>query len=152
MTTQSLTTKVYEQDYYLWLEITLKNLQERKLDCLDWEHLVEEIETFGNEQKRKLESYVRQLIIHLLLYKYCKQERDYCSNGWKSEIENFRDELEFLLRSKTLYNYFLQQFENVYKKARRTAITKTGLSGDIFPVDCPFSPQETLDPEYLPDF
>ena len=89
--------ELYEQDYYLWLEKTIKQLQNRDIENLDWEHLIEEIEALGNEQRRKVSSYLRQLLIHLLLYQYWEQERPYCSKGWQDEIDNFRYELERLL-------------------------------------------------------
>lgn len=146
MSVQSL----YEQDYALWIETTVEQLRKRDIAHLDWGHLTEEIEALGNEQRRKVESYLKQLLIHLLLYRYWEQERPYCASGWENEIDNFRDELEFLLRSKTLYNYCLQQVDNVYSKARRQAIKKTNLSPEIFPAQCPFKLEEILNPDYLP--
>jgi hypothetical protein len=53
----------------------------------------------------KVESYLKQLLKHLLLYQYWESEWDLCQNRWKEEIRNFRDELELRLRSKTLSNY-----------------------------------------------
>lgn len=61
---------LYEKDYYLWLKTTLSQLQKKDLADLDWEHLIEEIESLENEQKHKVESYLRQLLIHLLLISY----------------------------------------------------------------------------------
>lgn len=151
MTTQLPTTTLYEQDYYLWLETTLQQLKEQDVNHLDWEHLIEEIEALGSEQRHKVESYLKQLIKHLLLYKYWESERSYCANGWKEEIENFRDELEFYLRSKTLRNHLLQQIDNIYIKARKQAITKTGLPPSTFPETCPFSVEDVLNSEYLPE-
>ncbi|MFO0141371.1 MAG: DUF29 domain-containing protein, partial [Aphanizomenon sp.] len=58
--------EIYEQDYPEWLDITLNQLQNRDLENIDWEHLIEEITALGNEQRHKVESYLRQLIKHLL--------------------------------------------------------------------------------------
>jgi hypothetical protein len=143
---------LYKQDYYLWLQTSVEQMRQQNLDSLDWEHLIEEIEELGNEQRRKVKSYLKQLLVHLLLYKYWKSERDYCAKGWEIEIDNFRDELEFLLESKTLYNYFSREIENVYIKARRQALKKTGLSSEIFPQQCPFQAEQILNSDYLPDF
>jgi hypothetical protein len=158
MTAQLPSQTLYEQDYYLWLETTLQELQqfvERQdipsLPQLDWEHLIEELEGLAIEQRRKVCSYLRQLLIHLLLYSYWDSERDYCGNGWKGEIRNFRAELEFMLKSKTLKNYLLGQFDSVYEKARKIAIDKTGLPANTFPTQCPFTVEEVLNPDYLPD-
>jgi hypothetical protein len=141
---------LYEEDYYLWLETTCQQLQERDVNRLDWEHLMEEVAALGNEQRRKAESYLRQVLIHLLLYYYWDSQRSYCAKGWENEIGNFRSELEFLLRSKTLYNYCSKQLDVVYEKARKAAIKKTELSPHVFPSNCPFSLSEILDPDYLP--
>ena len=144
------TQKLYKSDFYLWLQATVEQLHQKDLDNLDLEHLIEELAQLGNEQKRKVKSFLKQLLIHLLLYKYWEAELKYCGKGWEIEIDNFRDELEFLLESKTLYNYFLQEVSNVYTKARRQVIKKTELAPDIFPLQCPFSIEQILDSDYLP--
>lgn len=145
-----LQSKLYETDYYLWIETTLQQLENKDVDNLDWQHLGEEIEALGIEQRRKVESYLKQLLIHLLLCRYWETEKESCQRGWHIEIANFRDELEFSFRSKTLYNYFLTCLEQVYVKARRQAIQKTGLHPSIFPKQCPFSIKDILNDEYLP--
>ncbi|NET71734.1 MAG: DUF29 domain-containing protein [Sphaerospermopsis sp. SIO1G2] len=150
-TLQSIQPNLYEEDYYLWIETTLRQIQNHDIENLDWENLAEEIESLGIEQRRKVESYLKQLLIHLLLYCYWESEREYCQRGWKNEIANFRDELEFSCRSKTLYNYILSCVDSVYPKARKQAINKSGLPSDVFPVKCPFTVDEILDDDYFPD-
>ncbi|NTW19143.1 MAG: DUF29 domain-containing protein [Aphanizomenon flos-aquae DEX188] len=146
----NLQSTLYETDHYLWIETTLKQLENRDIDNLDWQHLSEEIEALGIEQRRKVESYLKQLLIHLLLCYYWETEKETCQRGWQIEISNFRDELEFSFRSKTLYNYFLSCLEQVYTKARRQVIQKTGLPTEIFPKQCPFSLEDILNNEYFP--
>jgi len=80
MTTQLSTDKIknlYEQDFYLWLEITINQLKQRNLVKLDWHNLIEELEDLGREQKHKVESYLRQLLKHLLLYQYWESQKLY---------------------------------------------------------------------------
>ncbi|MFN7384499.1 MAG: DUF29 domain-containing protein [Dolichospermum sp.] len=142
--------EVYEQDYPEWLDITLNQLQNRDLENVDWEHLIEEITALGNEQRRKVESYLRQLIKHLLLYQYWETEKSYCGKGWIEEIDNFRSELDLLLESKVLYNHCAKILDKIYIKARNNAIRKSELSPEIFPENCPYSLTEILNPEWLP--
>jgi len=142
--------EIYEQDYPEWLDITLNQLQNRDLKNVDWEHLIEEITALGNEQRHKVESYLRQLIKHLLLYQYWETEKSYCAKGWIEEIDNFRSELDLLLESKVLHNHCAQILDKIYIKARNNAIRKSELSPKIFPETCPYSLMEILNPEGLP--
>jgi hypothetical protein len=146
-----MTTKdLYEQDYPAWLEETAKQLRQRQTDVLDWEHLGEEIEALGNEQRHKVDSYLLKLLIHLLLYQYWPEERERCAKGWQDEIGNFRVELELLLESKTLYNYFLTRIAVIYPKAVKRVRQKSQLPAAIFAESCPYSPEQILDSDFLP--
>ncbi|WP_242038952.1 DUF29 domain-containing protein [Anabaena lutea] len=145
-----VTSLIYEQDYPEWLDITLNQLENRDLENIDWEHLIEEITALGNEQRHKVESYLLKLLIHLLIYDYWKSEKDRSGRGWEKEIDNFRLELDLLLESKVLYNHCAKVIEKIYIKARNNAIRKSNLSPDIFPKSCPYSLTEILDPEWLP--
>jgi hypothetical protein len=146
-----MTTKdLYEQDYPAWLEETAKQLRQRQTDVLDWEHLGEEIEALGNEQRHKVDSYLLKLLIHLLLYQYWPEERERCARGWQDEIGNFRVELELLLESKTLYNYFLTRIAVIYPKAVKRVRQKSQLPAAIFAESCPYSPEQILDSDFFP--
>ena len=144
------TKDLYEQDYPAWLEETAKQLRQRQTDVLDWEHLGEEIEALGNEQRHKVDSYLLKLLIHLLLYQYWPEERERCARGWQDEIGNFRVELELLLESKTLYNYFLTRIAVIYPKAVKRVRQKSQLPAAIFAESCPYSPEQILDSDFLP--
>jgi hypothetical protein len=41
-------------------------------------------------------------------------------------------------------------FEECYVEAKAQASDETGLAVDIFPEQSPFSPEQTLDSDYLP--
>ena len=139
---------LYEQDYVEWLDVTLEQLQNRDLKHLDWTNLMEEVEALGSEQRHKVESYLIQLLKYLLLYQYWESEKSYCARDWLEEIDNLRNEIEILLRSKTLYNHLVSILETSYQRARRSAKTKSDLN--IFPVICPYSMEQVLDPDWFP--
>jgi hypothetical protein len=142
-------SQLYEQDFVLWIDETVKQLHDRDLEQIDWKHLIEEIEELGREQRHKVDSYLVQLLIHLLIYNYWEAEKVRCQQGWENEIDNFRLELELLLESKTLYNYYLQRIDELYPKARRRAIHKTKLPPALFPETCPFTAEQLLDIQFL---
>jgi hypothetical protein len=63
---------------------------------LDWINLIGEIEELGREQRRKVESYLLRLLIHLFRYEHWQTERPWSGKGWEKEIDNFRLELDSL--------------------------------------------------------
>jgi hypothetical protein len=50
-----------------------------------------------------------------------------------------------------LKRYFLQEFSDCYLNARKLASAETGLAIAIFPIDYPFTPEQTLDEDFLPE-
>ncbi len=150
MTLAPSAVSLYEEDYVEWLDVTLAQLQNRDLQHLDWEHLIEEVEALGREQRHKVESYSLKLLIHLLLYQYWQTEKNWSGRGWENEIDNFRLELEILLESKVLYNYLLTVLDKNYQKARKNAIRKSQLPAELFPQTCPYTIEQMLDADWLP--
>ena len=148
MKAQETICKLHDQDYVNWLEITIKQLRSQDIKNIDWGNLIDEIEDLGREQRNKVESFLRQLLKHLFLYKYWEAEKTRCANGWIDEIDNFRAELEILLRSKTFYNYLDSILESTYYKAKRSATLKSNLKDS--PELCSYSLEEILNFEWLP--
>jgi hypothetical protein len=132
-----------------WLATTLQQLQTHDLANIDWEHLIEEVEDLGREQRRQVESYLIQLLKHLLLYQYWEAQKTYCANSWADEIDIFHIELEILLRSRTLHNYACNILAATYQKAERLAKRKSGLTN--FPDRCPYSMAQVLDFDGWPE-
>jgi hypothetical protein len=66
--TQSISniSKLYEQDFYLWLQTTATLLKEKQLELVDFDSLIEEIESMGRSEKKELKSRFTILIEHLL--------------------------------------------------------------------------------------
>lgn len=138
---------LYNRDYLLWLETTAKQLRKKNFEALDLDYLIEEIEILGNEQRRKVESYLRQLLKHLLFYQYWSLPD--CKNHWAVEIDNFRIELQRLTRSKTLYNHLVEVKDEVYVEAVRQAKRKSELT--CFPETCPYEIDQILDIDFYPN-
>ena len=128
---------LYETDYALWLDRTIADLKERKLDTIDWENLVEEIDALSKSEKRALRSYLRQLLLHLLKRKYVTIPN--CYNGWEREITNFRLEITLCLKdSPSLYNYFYEIFPDVFQEALMLLTKDKDYDRFAFPKECPF--------------
>ncbi len=139
---------VYEQDYQLWLDGTIENLKHRNFDNLDIDLLIEEIEEMGGSLKDALENNLIVILAHLLKWKYQPEKR---LGSWKASIkENRRRVNKSIQKHPSLKNYYESIFSESYSPAVDWAIEETGLSPDIFPGKCPFTPEQVLDSEFLP--
>jgi hypothetical protein len=63
-----------------------------------------------------------------------------------------RDRLRKTFReSPSLRPYLASEFEDCYRSARKKASIETGLPIATFPPDSPFTPEQALDEDYLPE-
>lgn len=67
-----MTTNLYEKDFALWLEKQAIALKNRDINSLDWNHLIEELESLGNRDKREINRLTYRLLktVLLLLNRY----------------------------------------------------------------------------------
>ena len=149
---QALTTlktrDLYELDYLAWYEKTLEQLKNNHSNELDLESLSEVLENLVRDTKRSGESYLRQIIIRLLLIEYWESEKiNRCH--WAAEIVNFRSELETDMTTNFKKHLDLVK-ENIYQKALKYVIKKTELNKTLFPIQCPYSLEQLLDDDWFP--
>lgn len=151
MNSQSpLTVKnLYDQDFNLWLEQTIRSLREGKLLEVDYDNLIEELESMGRSEKNALKSNLRILLMHLLKYKYQPEKR---TNSWRYTITEHRQRIRDSLETSPSLKPFLDTvFEKCYQDASKLASDETGLSIETFPQACPFACEDVLNLDYLPD-
>ncbi|MDJ0632875.1 MAG: DUF29 domain-containing protein [Xenococcaceae cyanobacterium MO_188.B29] len=140
-------TQLYDQDFYLWVESTVQQLRQKQLDKIDWENLIEEIESLGKSEKNALKSNLRILLMHLLKWQYQPNKR---SNSWSYTITEHNIRINQAFKdSPSLKCYFAEIFEDCYQDARKLAAKETGLNIKIFPLDCPFSQEDVLNSDRL---
>jgi hypothetical protein len=141
---------LYEIDDSLWLEETIELLKAKKFDALDLDNLIEELEDLGNEKRFRVASFLQQIIRHCLLLQFWTSEREYNQAHWRSEIINFKDELNTYLTT-NLRNYLEHNLATIYEKALRYLRQKTDNKVN-FPDTCPYSLEELLAPNWLPPY
>ncbi|MEA5511890.1 DUF29 domain-containing protein [Crocosphaera sp. UHCC 0190] len=150
MTIPITSTKIlYEQDYCKWIQTTIEKLKIRQIEGIDWANLIEELTAMGRSEKKALLSNLRILLMHLLKWKYQPSKR---TNSWDFTIAEHRNRLEDDFKtSPSLKPYFLESLDECYEKAIKLAAKETGLSLDTFPVTCPFTSEQILNSDYLPE-
>ncbi|MGK7884579.1 MAG: DUF29 domain-containing protein, partial [Crocosphaera sp.] len=132
-----------------WLEETIRLLKQNCLEELDLENLIEELESLGRRDKQRVESLLRQIIIHLLLLQYWQQEYDYNYRHLREEIATFRVQINKIMTT-NLENYLSEELENIYQDAVFIVTEKTGLDESVFSENCCYSLLQLLDKTWLP--
>ena len=125
--------ELYDRDFNLWLEQVALAIQQRNLEAMDWDNLLEEIEDMGASQKRALDSYMGRLIEHILKLKYWHSEVERCRNGWKAEVNNFRNRINRILtKNPSLKNYLAGEYRDLYRDAVETMRFNFDIPDDSF--------------------
>ncbi len=141
-------SELYDRDFNLWLVNTAELLRQGRLAELDVVNLLEEIETMGRSEKSALKSNLVVVLWHLLKWKYQPEKR---STSWELTIAEHRRRLRDAFEdSPSLKRYFDQCFEQCYQDARRQAKIETKLAIASFPETSPFTPEQSLDQDFLP--
>ena len=142
-------TRLYERDFNLWVEEQVRLLRAGRLQQLDVVHLIDEIEDLGIHEKKAVQSNLVIVLKHLLKYQYQPRRR---SRSWLSSIAEHRRRLRNdLTTSPSLRPYARECFEQCYQDGRHQALIETNLSPGELPEAPPYSLEQALDPEFLPD-
>jgi hypothetical protein len=142
---------LYDTDYQLWLEQTVKQLRSHDFSHLDLENLTEELESLGRSEKHMISSYLRRLCEHLLKIKYWKSERETCLRGWRLEVRNFRLQIQEALEASPSLKSFLQDTSTKqYKNGRKLFLDASDLSAPLIPEDPDFTLDQALDEDWFP--
>ncbi|MBW4417854.1 MAG: DUF29 domain-containing protein [Myxacorys californica WJT36-NPBG1] len=140
---------LYDTDFNLWVESQLRALQEGRYEDLDMTNLLEEIEDLGRRDRQALESHLVVIFTHLLKWEFQPQQQ---CNSWKSSLRNSRIKIARTLRdSPSLKNFVPSVLEEAYLDGRKIAADETGLALDTFPEAPPYTLEQALDGDFLPE-
>ncbi|HVH77120.1 MAG TPA: DUF29 domain-containing protein [Stellaceae bacterium] len=139
----------YDDDFYAWTIEQARHLRAGELTALDIENIAEEIESMGRRDKREIDSRLVVLLVHLLKWQI---QVGFRSRSWSATVREQRRQIAKLLReSPSLRNATDRLLPEIYAEAREKAANETGLSEATFPVDCPFSFDQVLAEDFLPE-
>ncbi|MGY6529558.1 MAG: DUF29 domain-containing protein [Cyanobacterium sp.] len=141
---------LYDTDYNLWVLETVKKLENKDLDSLDWDNLIEEVLDLSKRDKRKLESLLIKLIEHLLILQYWSVEKERNRGHWEREILSFQQQINIELEdSPSLNNYIGSKFLDCYQKGRKLASKHSQLPLETFPEQPIALLEQILDENWL---
>jgi hypothetical protein len=140
---------LHEQDFYAWTKQQTHILKSGLLANLDVHYLIEELDNMGASEKRELVHRLTLLLGHLLKWVYQSERR---GNSWLATIEEQRLEvIDLIDDNPSLKHQLPQQFDKAYTKAVLFAIRETNLPKSSFPETSPFTLEQVLKPNFLPE-
>jgi flagellar biosynthesis regulator FlaF len=146
---QASQKNLYESDFVRWVETTVKQLRAQDYTNVDWTNLIEEIEDMSKRERKGLKSNLIVLLLHLLKWQY---QSEFRSGSWRGSIREHRRRINDDLKdSPSLKSYLEEISAECYTNAREQAADETGLPLETFPVDCLYTFDRVLDPNFLPE-
>ncbi|EIC4510156.1 DUF29 domain-containing protein [Escherichia coli] len=138
----------YEDDFYTWTQEQRELLAAGRFDELDIEHLAEELDSMGASERNALESRLIVLLMHMLKWQYQPGRR---GRSWQFTIAEQRRSITRHLRNNPgLKGRLSEIFTAAYGDARYRAEYETGFAIDTFPEDCPWTWEQVIDQEFMP--
>jgi len=145
----TVATRLYDRDFYGWTQAQAQALREGKLQYLDIENLIEEVESMGKSEQRELESRLEVLLMHLLKWCYQSERR---TVSWELTIKEQRLRIEeHLSKNPSLKSKIDATNISSYRYATFGAAKDTRLHISRFPSQCPWTFEEIMAADFWPD-
>lgn len=129
-------TKLYALDFFAWTQDQADALRRRSVNEIDWENLLEEVESLGRQERSELTSHLVVLLTHLLKWRFQPSHR---SRSWSLSIMEQRIQAErVLMANPSLKPQLKDIFADAYRVAKVRAARETRKSLKAFPETSPF--------------
>lgn len=140
---------LYDVDVIAWAEQQASLLRAGKWTQLDIDNIAEEIEDVGKSEKRELRHRLAVLLEHLAKWRY---QPDHRRSSWLTTIRVQRLDILTLVRKVPSLRRLIadREFaEGVWRDAVVLAVKET--QSVQFPLECPWTLDQALAADFLPD-
>jgi hypothetical protein len=147
----------YDRDFDSWIQQHIALLKQGRVNEIDIDHLIEELEDMGKSNRRELVNRFVPLIAHLLKWQYqYKQLQDkwitFTGGSWKGTITEQRTNIIDILTDMPSFKRNLNDaVTTAYPKAVKIAVNETGLPKSTFPDACPYTVEQLLNEDFYPE-
>lgn len=139
----------HEKDVYGWAVHTAQLLREKKMNEVDFDGIVEELEEMGISNKHALISRLTLVISHLLKWQFQPNMR---GHSWTYTIRAQRKKASYVLDDNPSLKSKLDEIiAKAYKVAIDEATDQTGLDEKTFPAQCPYTFDQIMNDEFYPE-
>jgi hypothetical protein len=139
----------YEEDFYGRSMAMAGLLKERRMTELDYDNLIEEIESMGGSVVDQLMNRLTVVMANLLKWQHQPSRR---CRSWQLLFKEQRIKIKRLIQSSPSLKIKMDEvFSTAYEYALYQAERETELSPKTFPKDCSYTFDQCLDDEFYPD-
>jgi len=144
-----MTNTRYETDIVAWSQQQAQLLRDEAFELVDWNNIIEEIESLGISQQHELDSRLTVLLMHLLKWQFQASHR---SRSWEVTIGYQRVDIDGVLeRNPSLRASFSDFVRKAYPRAVKKAVIETRLPVSTFPTECSYTLGQIMDEAYFPE-
>jgi hypothetical protein len=139
----------HEKDVYGWAVHTAQLLRDKKMNEVDFDGIVEEIEALGRSEKHELVNRLSLVMAHLLKWQFQPNMR---GHSWKYTIREQRKQAKYHWEDNpSLKGKLDEAIEKSYNLALDKAVKETGLDEKAFPAECPYTFDQIMNDEFYPE-
>ncbi|WP_257254795.1 MULTISPECIES: DUF29 domain-containing protein [unclassified Endozoicomonas] len=148
---------LYDTDFYSWSYRQAELIKQGRFDELDIANLVEEIEDMGKAQYQALRSCTKELLLHLLKWQIQSGKDDQHTmtdwyRSWLVSVAKQRGVILDLLEDNPSLNSKIDEvLPKAYRSAKRDAAADMKYKPDDFPAECPWSFEQIMTEDWLPE-
>jgi hypothetical protein len=119
----------YANDFYAWTREQADALRRRSPNELDWDNLLEEVESLGRSVRNELDSRFKVLAVHLIKWRF---QPNFRCRSWTLTLKEQRREIERLLASNPSVRPEAEEiFTDAYERAVLRAQSEMGFDPEI---------------------
>ncbi len=120
---QRKSAELYHSDPYAWSVEQSDALRRRDFAAVDWDNVIEEIESVGRTEQRTWTSKCANAITHLLKIEHGMMATSEEVEGWEKEVQRYRREMAaVIVDNPRLQNLFPQMFQTAWQRGRSEAV------------------------------
>lgn len=145
-----MSANLHDRDFYAWTQQQAALIRSGRVVDLDFEHLLEEIDSMGASERSQLQSRLKVLLGHLLKWQY---QPTYRGRSWIATIKEQRlSVMELLEDNPSLRSILNERIARAYQQGVQLAVKETDIDERKFPSICPYALDQILDLGFYPDF
>jgi uncharacterized protein DUF29 len=139
----------HNEDFYGWAVHTAQLLKDRKMNEVDFEGVIEEMEDMVSSNETQLITRLSLVISHLLKWQFQPTMR---GHSWIYTIREQRKQSRIHLRKNPSLKGRLDDIlEDAYDVAISKAAKETALDETAFPRECPYTFEQIISNEFYPE-